>query len=143
MIRWLSRSASKRLTLGLAAAALTLGLLAGAPAQQEVTPDRINRPKRPTDQPKPPAPPVRPASPMAVTTTAGAVNELIQTFPTNDVMQTAWKVHWATQRGNGIYLQDAWFKRSPSDPWMQVVGDCRLSEAFVPYHSGSPRFWDV
>jgi primary-amine oxidase len=24
-----------------------------------------------------------------------------------------------------------------------VLGDSRLSEMFVPYHSGSPRFWDV
>ncbi len=24
-----------------------------------------------------------------------------------------------------------------------VLGDARLSEMFVPYHSGSPRFWDV
>ena len=24
-----------------------------------------------------------------------------------------------------------------------MLGDVRLAEMFVPYHSGSPRFWDV
>jgi Cu2+-containing amine oxidase len=63
--------------------------------------------------------------------------------PTNDAMQTAWKIHWATSSGLGLYIQDAWFKRDPKEPWLQVLGDARLSEMFVPYHSGSPRFWDI
>jgi primary-amine oxidase len=58
-------------------------------------------------------------------------------------MRTAWKVRWATQTGFGLYLQDAWFKKSANEPWLQVLGDARVSEIFVPYHSGSPRFWDV
>ena len=70
-------------------------------------------------------------------------NEIIQTFPTNDLPKTAWKINWATQSGHGLYIQDAWFKKSPKDPWLQVLGDVRLSEMFVPYASGSPRFWDV
>jgi len=71
------------------------------------------------------------------------VNEVIQEFPTNDLMKTAWKVNWATSSGFGLIIQDAWFKKSPTEPWMQVLGDCRLSEMFVPYHSSSPRFWDI
>ncbi len=70
-------------------------------------------------------------------------NEVIQTFPSNDVAQTAWKVRWATAAGYGLIIQDAWFQRGPKEPWMQVLGDARLAEMFVPYHSGSPRFWDV
>ena len=70
-------------------------------------------------------------------------NEVVQAFPSNDVMQSAWKVRWATQSGHGLTIQDAWFKRGPQEPWMQVLGDARLAEMFVPYHSGSPRFWDV
>ena len=70
-------------------------------------------------------------------------SEVIQSFPSNDVMQTAWKVRWATTSGYGLTIQEAWFKRGPKDPWMQVLGDARLAEMFVPYHSGSPRFWDV
>ncbi len=70
-------------------------------------------------------------------------NEVVQEFPSNDVMKTAWKVHYATQSGFGLIIQDAFFKKSPADPWMQVLGDARVSELFVPYHSGNPRFWDV
>lgn len=72
-----------------------------------------------------------------------AANEIVQEFPSNDRMQTAWKIHWTTSEGPGLIIQDAWFKRGPKEPWMQVLGDARLAEMFVPYHSGSPRFWDV
>jgi primary-amine oxidase len=78
-----------------------------------------------------PAPPEKP------------VNEVVQEFPTNGEMETAWKVQWATVRGYGLYLTGAWYKKSPTDRWMQVLGDARISEIFVPYHRGSPRFWDV
>jgi primary-amine oxidase len=71
------------------------------------------------------------------------VNEVVQAFPSNGVAQTAWKVRWATSSGYGLTIQDAYFKRGPKEPWMQVLGDARLAEMFVPYHSGSPRFWDV
>ncbi len=101
----------------LAAALLALGLSAE-------TPDQITRPLAPA----------RPAAPQ---------NEVIQTFPSNDVMRTAWKVRWATTTGFGLYIQEAWFKRGPKDAWTQVLGDARLAEMFVPYQSGSPRFWDV
>src|SRR5436190_20039481 len=70
-------------------------------------------------------------------------NEVIQEFPTNDAMRTAWKIHYGTTSGYGLYIQDAFFKKGPKEPWMQVLGDARLAEMFVPYHSGSPRFWDV
>lgn len=70
-------------------------------------------------------------------------NEVIQQFPTNDAMKTAWKIHYATTSGFGLIIKDAWFKKDPKEPWMQILGDARLSEMFVPYHSGSPRFWDV
>lgn len=83
-------------------------------------------------------PEVKPPAPPKVPT-----NEVIQTFPSNDVMKTAWKVRWATANGYGLYIEDAYFKRGPKEPWMQVLGDARLSEMFVPYASGSPRFWDV
>ncbi len=83
------------------------------------------------------------AQPEAVKEPAPPTGEVVQTFPSNDVMKTAWKVHYTTAAGFGLIIQDAWFKRGPKDPWMQVLGDARLSEMFVPYHSGSPRFWDV
>lgn len=72
-----------------------------------------------------------------------AATETVVNFPTNDVMRTSWKVHWSTVNGFGLVLHGAWFKKGPGEPWFQVVSDARLSEMFVPYASGSPRFWDV
>jgi primary-amine oxidase len=66
-----------------------------------------------------------------------------QSFPSEGPMETAWKIDWDTASGYGLFIKSAWFKRSPDHDWMQVLGDARLSEIFVPYHRGSPRFWDV
>jgi primary-amine oxidase len=109
--------------------ALFLGLCAAlavvaAPAAQE------GEPRPPAKQPQPP-PQVQP------------FNQIIQTFPTNDVFRTAWKVRWMTKTGNGLYIQEAWYKKSPKDDWLQVLGDARVAEIFVPYQVGDPRFWDV
>lgn len=71
------------------------------------------------------------------------VNEIIQQFPTKGPMQSAWKVLWDTETGYGLYIKGAWFKKGADEPWIQVLSDARLSEMFVPYHSGSPRFWDI
>ncbi|HMF17336.1 MAG TPA: hypothetical protein VKE98_09030 [Gemmataceae bacterium] len=103
---------------------LVLSLLVGAGAQpvQVENPFKIKPKEKPKQKPQ---------------------NEIIQEFPSNDVMRTAWKVHYATRNGFGLIIQDAFFKKTPTDPWMQVLGDARVSELFVPYHSGSPRFWDV
>jgi primary-amine oxidase len=99
---------------------------AGAAAQQPLGDAKEEKPKpKPKEKPKP------------------SLTETIQEFPSNDVMRTAWKVHWATTNGFGLILQNAWFKKGPKEAWIQILGDARLSEMFVPYHSGSPRFWDV
>ena len=66
-----------------------------------------------------------------------------QTFPPNGVMETAWKVEWDTVRGFGLIIKNAWFKRGPDQEWMQVIGDARIADIFVPYQPGTPRFWDV
>ncbi|HYT91593.1 MAG TPA: hypothetical protein VEL76_22965 [Gemmataceae bacterium] len=70
-------------------------------------------------------------------------DEIIQEFPSNGQMETAWKVRWGTVQGYGVFIKDAFFKPGPTEPWIQVLGDARLSEIFVPYHPGSPRYWDV
>jgi primary-amine oxidase len=81
------------------------------------------------------------------TQTAPVVNNkdkvIEQTFPPNGVMETAWKIEWDTELRHGLVLKNAWFKRSPKDAWLEVLGDTRVSELFVPYHRGQPRFWDV
>lgn len=70
-------------------------------------------------------------------------NEIIQEFPAGGAMETAWRVRWAEAPGKGLYITGAWFKRSPADPWLRVLFDARVAEIFVPYHTGSPRFYDL
>jgi primary-amine oxidase len=69
--------------------------------------------------------------------------EIVQAFPANDVTKTAWKVHWSTEAGPGLIIRSAWFKRDAKTSWLQVLGDARVAELFIPYHRGDPRFWDV
>src|SRR5262245_28027446 len=96
-----------------------------------------------TGNPTQPAQPGKAEQPAAPVTPPKPTNEIVQEFPSNDQMETAWKVEWGTSRGIGVYIKNAWFKSGPKERWMQVLGDARLSEIFVPYHRGSPRFWDV
>jgi primary-amine oxidase len=117
----------------------TLVALAGAMAQPVEIPEDDGPPikGKPKDKIKPKVQP-----PLA------GQNVVTQFFPCDasgkcERPVTGWKVEWATLRGNGLYIKGAWFKRSASEEWMQVLGDARLAQAFVPYHRGSPRFWDV
>jgi len=32
---------------------------------------------------------------------------------------------------------------TPASAWIKILYDGRMSQLFVPYHSGSPRFHDV
>src|ERR1700752_5266150 len=118
-----------RFILGMGVCSMGLMIVASALAQSKQRfdsdspvpiEDRINRPKPKPAKPMTPVKPVKPAKPAKP---AEVVNEIIQEFPTNEVMQTAWKIHWGQKSGNGLYLHGAWFKRSPKDDWMQIVGD--------------------
>jgi len=70
-------------------------------------------------------------------------NEIIQHFTSGGKDQTAWKVQWGTRSGNGLFIKGAWYKRALNEDWLQVLGDARLAESFVPYNKGNPRYWDV
>ena len=135
------------LKLCLFGTSLLLAFFAGAPAQQ-----RLGVKKQPLPAPAEglgqvgegvgssttPKPSTKETKPLKTD-----ANETIIEFPTHAAMRTAWKVSWMTTNGFGLVIRGAWFKKAPKDPWFQVIGDARLSEMFVPYHSGSPRFWDV
>jgi primary-amine oxidase len=80
----------------------------------------------------------------AVAESDAAVRHVVeQTFPPNGPMETAWKVEWDTVRGYGLFIKNAWFKTGPGKEWLQVLGDARVADLFVPYQPGVPRFWDV
>jgi len=68
-----------------------------------------------------------------------------QRFPinTSSPEETRWRFCWQRVTKNGLVINAAFFRKSPSSPWVQVIYDARVIELFVPYHSGSPRFLDM
>jgi primary-amine oxidase len=68
-----------------------------------------------------------------------------QRFPINTSLpeETRWRFCWQRVTKNGLVINAAFFRKSPSAPWVQVIYDARVIELFVPYHSGSPRFLDM
>lgn len=70
-------------------------------------------------------------------------NQVIQEFPSAGPFETGWKVHYAHGIGKGLYITGAWFKKDVGAPWMRVLWDARVADIFVPYHKGSPRFYDL
>src|SRR5258708_26401127 len=70
-------------------------------------------------------------------------NLVAQKFPTVGPEVTHWRLCWQTVPGNGLKIHWAYFRTSPSAPWLFLLWDAEVSEIFVPYHSGSPRYYDV
>jgi primary-amine oxidase len=73
-------------------------------------------------------------------------NTITQEFPAGGpggMFKPAWMVSFGFATAKGLYITGAWFRKKPTDPWMQVIYDARLSDIFVPYHSGSPRYYDL
>jgi Cu2+-containing amine oxidase len=84
--------------------------------------------------------PVKPAKPVKPTY---PTDEIIQEFPVGGPAQTAWKIRYvAVNPGPGLTIAGAWFKTGPSEPWMKVLENVRLSEIFVPYNNGT-RIYDI
>jgi Copper amine oxidase, enzyme domain len=70
-------------------------------------------------------------------------NLVDQKFPTVGPEITHWRLCWQTVNGNGLLIHWAYFRTAPTKPWLFLLWDARISEIFVPYHSGSPRYYDV
>jgi Cu2+-containing amine oxidase len=81
---------------------------------------------------------------------------IVMTFPMNPDaekggLQTAWKVTWhIDQHKNEVgninqwfAIKEAYFQTGKGEPWVKVLGDCRVSELFTPYAVGNPRFLDM
>ena len=58
-------------------------------------------------------------------------------------MQTAWRVQFAHAPRKGLFIKEASFKSAPNESWMRILGETRVADIFVPYHSGAPRFLDM
>src|SRR5216683_7508523 len=70
-------------------------------------------------------------------------NLVDQGFPTAGAEVTHWRLCWETVPGNGLLIHWAYFRTAPTAPWLFLLWDARVSEIFVPYHAGSPRYYDV
>lgn len=81
--------------------------------------------------------------PAAAGAQCSAPNLVEQRFPVAGVEETRWRVCWAAHAKNGLVITGAWFRKSPAAPFVRVLWDGRISEIFVPYHDGTPRYYDV
>lgn len=77
-------------------------------------------------------------------------NAITQNFPTSGPAQTTWLICWREVAGsnsianpNGLVIGPVYFRTSPSAPFLRILWDMRVSDYFVPYHAGSPRFYDL
>jgi primary-amine oxidase len=66
-----------------------------------------------------------------------------QVFPTTGPEETRWRICWQVQTKHGLVITSAHFRKSPTSPWIRVFWDARVAEIFVPYHVGTPRYYDV
>jgi hypothetical protein len=66
-----------------------------------------------------------------------------QQFPTSGPEVSRWKLCWQVLNGPNLVITGAWFRPTPASAWIKVLYDGRMSQLFVPYHAGSPRFLDV
>lgn len=56
---------------------------------------------------------------------------------------TTWDLCFGAVSRYGLIIQLAEFRKEPAAPFIRVLFDGRISEIFVPYHPGTPRFYDV
>src|SRR5215510_1164273 len=77
------------------------------------------------------------------TAQCSGINLVEQAFPTSGPEQTRWRICWQEQAKNGLVITAAFFRAAPNKPWMRILWDGRIAEIFVPYHDGSPRYYDV
>jgi hypothetical protein len=77
-------------------------------------------------------------------------NAITQNFPTSGAAVTTWLICWHEVAGNnsianpnGLAIGPVYFRQSPTAPFVRILWDMRVSDYFVPYHPGSPRFYDL
>ena len=75
--------------------------------------------------------------------TPGRSSVAYQQFPASGSLETAWYVTFDHGVNKAFFLTSAYFKSGPRRAWIQVLGRAGLSEIFVPYQSGQPRFLDL
>ncbi|MBC7883670.1 MAG: hypothetical protein H7Y37_20465 [Anaerolineae bacterium] len=70
-------------------------------------------------------------------------DQVVQDFPAGGKAETGWKITYGRAVGKGLYITGAYFRRTPSEPYTQVLYDARLADIFAPYDPGTPRYYDL
>jgi Cu2+-containing amine oxidase len=93
---------------------------------------------------------LRAAAAAAVCSTG---TELVQSFPTSGGAVSEWKLCWGIQRmpdadgaldaSETLVISEATFRPGAAADPVDVLGELRMSEIFVPYDAGEPRFTDL
>lgn len=60
-----------------------------------------------------------------------------------DQVQVSWRVHYRHERTNGLRIVGAWLKRPGFADWLKVLQDVHVTQFYVPYQDGNPRFFDM
>lgn len=79
----------------------------------------------------------------APTGTPGLIEQTFPASPNPGSPAITWRVRFAHAQGQGLYITGAWIRTAPAQPFRQVLYDARLSDIFVPYEAGSPRYYDL
>ena len=66
-----------------------------------------------------------------------------QSFPAAGPEQTRWKLCWQVLNGPNLIITGAWFRPAPTAAWIRLIYEARVSQLFVPYHPGTPRYLDI
>ena len=78
------------------------------------------------------------------------IHSITQSFPTTGLPVTTWTICWREVAGNdslhnpnGLVIGPVFFQKAAGAPQVFMIYDMRISEFFIPYHSGQPRFYDL
>jgi primary-amine oxidase len=78
------------------------------------------------------------------------VHTITQSFPVGATPVTTWTICWREVAGtdslhdpNGLVIGPVFFQKAAGASKVFLIYDMRISDFFVPYHSGSPRFYDL
>ncbi|MCY4375862.1 MAG: hypothetical protein OXC31_19070 [Spirochaetaceae bacterium] len=74
---------------------------------------------------------------------SGTSSIAYQEFPASGPLETAWYVTFDHDIGKALFITGAYFMPAPNREFVQVLGRAGLSELFVPYQSGNPRYADL
>lgn len=82
------------------------------------------------------------------------IHSITQSFPASPPagpsQVTTWTICWREVAGsdslhdpNGLVIGPVFFQKAAGAPQVFMIYDMRISEFFIPYHSGMPRFYDL